>query len=179
MIFEKGFDPGTNNTYYEINLGPNSQYLPNVTELTIINNGKPEERSGNMSQKNKADDFIDVVSVRGEILEYVSRMRQCLRDEFKQGYMKMWDGILDLKVIAKQIYKHGKQQGTNFNRNLVCKIIHYLYTKNFYCEEYNASNMARVLEGDDQHSIRTTALCFDPDAETCSALDNFLEDFKL
>lgn len=179
MNFEKGFDPGTNNTYYEINLGPNSQYLPNVTELTIINNGKSEDRSGNMSSKNKTEDIIDVTLVREEILNYVSRTRQCLRDELKQGYMKMWEGILELDIIARQIYKHGKQQGTNFNRNLVCKIIHYLGSKNFYCDEYNASFMARVLEGDDQHSIRTTALCFDPDAEICSALDNFLEDFKL
>ena len=68
-------------------------------------------------------------------------------------------------------------QGTNFNRNLVANIIHYLDSKKFYKDQYNSSKMARALEGNDQHPVRK-ALRFDPDEKYCKVIDQFIKDLN-
>ena len=180
MEFKEGFNPGQNNTYNEINFGPNSQYLPNVTELTIINNGTQEDKGKSMPKSvGESEENRDIAPIRTLILNYVSRLQPQVVDEWKQSYMKLWEGILDLGVVAKSVYNFSKQQKTDFNKYLVCNIIHYLRRKKFFPAELNDSAVTRALEGDDQHSIRTHAVNKDPDEAICKALDNYIEEFKL
>jgi len=188
MEFKEGFDPGQNNHYTEVNFGPNSQYLPNVTELTIINGGTPEDKGKKATEKEtqkspfdrmkEPEENIDITPIRTVILNYVSRLQPQVVDEWKQSYMKLWEGILDLDIVSKKVFQHRKQQKTDFDKYTVCNIIHYLRRKKFYVE-LNDSEVTRLLEGDDQHSIRTHAVNKDPDEDTCRALDNYIEVFKL
>lgn len=180
MKFEKGFDPGQHNSYTEVNMGDNSQYLPNVTELTIIN-GETSCRRGRTEppvERNGERD-VDISCIRPVILKYVSRLRPDVRDEWKQGYMRLWDGILSLGSVAEKVYHPGKQPQTDFNKYLVCNIIHYLNRKNIYKDNFKDAEITRALEGDEAHSIRTHAVNKDPDEAVCKALDNYIETFKL
>ena len=177
MKFEKDFNPGHHNTYTEVNFGPNSQYLPNVTELTIINGDKEYKRpSGKVVEP---DQDKDLVVVKAAILNYVNRIAPLLKKEWMNGWERFWKGLLDIDVIENEICRIGKQQGTTFNRNFVCKVIHYLACKDFYNGSYNPSEMTRALEHNDQHAIRTTALCYDPDESVCKRIDNYVDNFKL
>ena len=190
MEFKEGFNPGQNNHYTEVNFGPNSQYLPNVTELTIINGGASEDKGNTTPQKGSApkspmdrmsepDSIKDLTVVKRDILSYVTRIASKLKPEWMQGWERFWTGLLDVDVIENEICDVTKQQGTTFNRIFVCEIIHYLDSKHFYKDSYNASAMTRALEGDDQHSIRTHGLNRIPDETVCKRIDNYIEVFKL
>ena len=116
---------------------------------------------------------IDTMPLRSEILSYVSSVRSHLASSWKNNYMKMWDDILNLPAVSAQIYKPGKQQGTNFNRNLVGNILHYLSSKGPF-PNYNAAQMAFSLEGDKDHPVRA-ALGKDPDRNVVADLDRYFE----
>lgn len=182
MEFKDGFNPGQGNTYTEINLGPNSQYLPNVTTI-IINNGVPDKRWREENLKNNA--YVSSVqvkslgAVKSNILDYVNCIASKLRPEKMNSWQKFWKGLLDVSIIEQQIGNISKQQGTTFNRMFVCNIIRYLDQKGFYEKDFNASEMARMLEGDDQHSIRTHGLDSCPDETVCKQIDNYIENFNL
>ena len=123
---------------------------------------------------------IDVAPIREEIINYVSRLRPFLVDEQKSGYMKLWKEILDLDIIAGEVYNPGKQQGTNFNRSLVANIIYYMVKKNFFGDNnsYNASLFAVALEGSAEHSVRAELRTL-PAADIISRLDCVLENREL
>ena len=190
MEFKEGFNPGENNHYTEVNFGSNSQYLPNVTELTIINGGTSEDKGNATPQKGaglkglgnrlgEPDPIKDLTVVKRDILSYVTRIASKLKPEKMQCWQRFWTGLLDIDVIEHEICDTTKQQGTTFNRIFVCKIIHYLNNKGFYKEPYNASAMTRALEGDDQHSIRTHGLNWLPEDNVCKRIDDFIEVFNL
>lgn len=204
MEFKEGFNPGQNNTYTEVNFGPNSQYLPNVTELTIINGETPDKKNdvkgqnqrsttlgkvkdegqndfpkSPFNQMDEPDPNKDLTIVKMAILNYVSRIAPKLKPEWMQGWEKFWKGLLDIDVIENEICKISKQKGTTFNRMLVCKIIRYLDEKKFYKDPYHPSEMARALEGDDQHTIRTHGLNLLPDEITCKRISNYIEIYNL
>ena len=107
-------------------------------------------------------------------MEYVSKLVTELSDEWTQKYLKVWDGILDLNIVVAKVYDPGKQQGTVFNRNLVANIIFYLGQKGAFKSPYNASRMARLLEGDPDSSVRA-ALGKCPEEKIVSRLNRFFE----
>ena len=190
MEFKPGFDAGTNNTYNETNFGPYSQNLPNVTELTIINNGTSEDKAqtvptGEAAKKSlydrmgEPDPNKDLTVAKTAILNYMSCIANQLKPEKMQSWERFWTGLLDLAIIEKEICDLTKQQGTTFNRKFICSIVHHLSRRDFFAKTYNASAMARDLEGDDQHSIRTHGLNLFPNDEVCKAIDNYIEDFEL
>lgn len=190
MEFKEGFNPGQNNTYTEVNFGPNLQYLPNVTELTIVNGGTLEDKKQCTPKTEGATNSLfkcmdepdsnkDLTATKSAVLNYVSRIAHMLKPEKMQGWERFWKGLLDIEIIEKDICKISKQQGTTFNRILICEIIHHLDRRGFYKDPYNASAMTRVLEGDDKHSIRTHGLNWYPNENICKHLDNYIEEFKL
>ena len=71
-------------------------------------------------------DMISTEPIRTEIMHYVSCLRPHVAKDKRDRYMQLWDRILGLPVVEKEIYDPGKQQDTNFNRNLVANIIHCL-----------------------------------------------------
>lgn len=170
-------NPGTGNTFQEINIEHADSVNPNATSVTVTHHHYGDKKAAAKATK-KDDDNIDTTPIRTEILNYVSCIRPQLKDEWKSHYMKMWEGILDLDIIAEKVYAPGKQQDTNFNRNLVANIIHYLNSRGLYKNDYNASNMTMALEGDTDHSVRS-ALGKDPSDDMVSRLDRFMESFEL
>lgn len=180
MKFEKGFDPGQHNSYTEVNMGEHSQYLPNVTELTIIN-GESSCRKGRTEPQieRTVERETDVTRIRPVIMQYVSRLQPDVRPEWKQGYMTLWEGILDLDAVAAKVYHHGKQPQTDFNKYLVCNIIHYLNRKGIFRDNFRDAEITRALEGDESHSIRTHAVNKDPDEAICHRIDKYMENIKL
>ena len=127
-----------------------------------------------MAQSPKNHDVADKSAIRTEILAYVNKLRRYVNDDWKNRYTKIWEEILDLEIIAQEVYTPGKQQGTDFNRNLVANIIHFLDSQKAYKETYNASTMATALEGDKDHSVRA-ALGKDPSPAITSRLKRYFE----
>ncbi len=121
-------------------------------------------------------------NLREQILVYVNYLNGQVVDAWKSRYVKLWEGILDLDIVAKAVYNPGKQQGTNFNRNLVANIIHYLGNQNQenrrVFKDYNAARYTEKLELNKDHSVRA-ALGQDPTEEICKALDKYIENFLL
>ena len=173
-------NPGTGNTFQEVHIGTVQNYNPNAT--TVINyNGLRENEAESLKKKStpktiKAmmeQDMINTTPIRAEIMNYVSCLRPHVLKDKRDRYMQLWDKILSLLVVEKEIYDPGKQQDTNFNRNLVANIIHYLDRFGFYTEIYNAAAFTYALEADKDHSIRR-ALGQDPSNEIADAVKNLV-----
>jgi hypothetical protein len=94
--------PGTGNTYQEINIQHVDNFNPNAT--TVINNygmrdgnedGENMKKDGmRTSLRNtmkEPEENVDITPIREEILNYVSRLRPNLMDEWKDRYMKIWN----------------------------------------------------------------------------------------
>lgn len=114
-------------------------------------------------------------SARKEIVAYACRVRSLLAEGWRNRFDKIWDDLLSKKVISDVIYRVGKQQGTNFNRNLVANILYYMSRHGAYGERYNAAAMAFRLENSKDSSIRA-ALKKDPPADIMKALDRYFEE---
>lgn len=171
-------NPGTGNTYQEITIQHVENYNP---AATTVNNYYGTRAPGKKAASTTpSDEKIDVAPIRKEIINYVSRLRPFLVDKQKSGYIKLWREILDLDIIANDVYNPGKQQGTNFNRSLVANIIYYLAKKNFFGDKnsYNASLFAVALEGSAEHSVRAELRML-PAADIISRLDCVLENREL
>lgn len=163
-------NPGTGNTFMEINIQHVENFNPAATAVTNNYNGTRARQQ----DAPQIHDVISIEHIRGEILSYVGRLCICLADEWKSSYKKLWESILDMKVISDMIYNPGKQQGTNFNRSLVANIIHYLYGKGIYEGDYNAAHYAELLEGDKDHSVRRS-LGMEPEPPIMSRLNHYFE----
>lgn len=180
-------NPGTGNTFQEINIGTVQNYNPNAT--TVINyNGVSEGEKGVKNDKPKGKSPVemrDLPPIREQIMLYVS----CLNTEdivapdwVGTKYMKLWDAILNIPEVEAELYTIGKQHGTSFNRNLVGNIIYYLATcadkrKRVY-KELNAALFARKLEDDSDHSVRG-AMGKMPKDGIKERLDKFMDNYLL
>lgn len=168
-------NPGTGNTFQEINIQHVDNFNPNAT--TVINNyGACEETEDGKKSRNKKslNDVREIPPIREQILAYVSCLTSIVNDDKKSGYLKMWNDILDIQVVSDKIYDPGRQQGTAFNRNLVANIIHYLNGQKLF-SEYVPSHIAELLEGSSDHSVRGE-LGKDPSDESIvSRLNRYFE----
>ena len=162
-------NPGTGNTFQEINIGRVENYNPNAT--TVINNYGTREAT--KAKQPGPKEQVDTYYLREEILTYVSNLRTELAPEWKSRYQQVWTDILDLDIVAASVYNPGKQQGTNFNRNLVANIVHYLNGLGAF-SDYKPAIFAERLEGDKEHSVRA-ALARDPDEAIVSRLNRYFE----
>ena len=176
MTFDKNFNPGQNNTYQEYNFGPNSQNMPNSVNATINNYGT---RASAGKTESALVPVKDLMVVKTAVINYIHCISVLLNPDWIRDWERFWAGLLSLNVIEKDICDTTKQQGTTFNRMLVCKVIHYLDSKGFYKDSYNAAAMTRLLEGDDQHTIRTHGLNLYPDDAVCRSIDRYIDTFKL
>ena len=89
------------------------------------------------------------------ILDYVMRLHPShVRQEWQDKYQALWEEILGLSAVADKIYNPGRQQGTTFNRNLVANILHLLAERRVLTINANPTEMAKLLEGDANASVR-------------------------
>ena len=168
------------------------EYLPSIEErpvkAVVVDNDnkelskalqhieKLEKRIAELEAAQARDYVVkpDTPLLKKSILEYVSNLITELSDGWTQKYLKVWGDILNLDIVAAKVYDPGKQQGTVFNRNLVANIIYYLGQKGAFKSPYNASQMARLLEGDPDCSVRA-ALGKHPDKKIVSRLNRYFE----
>lgn len=183
MKIEIDGNPGTGNTFTEIHIGQVQNYNPAAT--TVVNNyygdgntsegtSQSEEPATPVRSAKPSQSDIDTRPIHDEILRYVSKVRPMLSDEYKAGFQDLWTDILAIPEVDAEVYIPGKQQGTNFNRNLVANILHQLGDHGFF-GQYNAAAMARHLEGDSDHSVRN-ALGTSPARVIYNKVEKLLED---
>ena len=138
----------------------------------LVNLGNPSP-SAELGPKKAHDAAVNEI-IRQEIIQYARKVCVHLADEWKSDFDKLWIEILGKKVVTDAIYRVGKQQGTNFNRNLVANILCYMDSLGVFGNSYNAASMAMALEGSKESSIRA-ALRKAPSAEIVSRLNRYFE----
>ena len=181
-------NPGTGNTFQEIHIGTVQNYNPNATTVINYNGTNGELKDEQKADKPKAKgpmEMRDLPPIREQIMTYVSCLntKDLVNPEWLgKKYMDLWNAILDLPEVEDQVYKPGKQQNTEFNRNLVGNIIYYLATrkedKKRVFKELNATLYAEKLEANPEHSVRL-AMGKLPSDEIKNALDKFLDNYVL
>ena len=97
------------------------------------------------------------------IIDYVMRLHPMyVRREWREKYEALWQDILCLPAVAKEIYDPHGQKDNNpdsndgkpkFNRNLVANILCVMKEKNVFIEN-NATELKRRLEGEYNNSVR-------------------------
>ena len=110
-------NPGTGNTYTEIHVQHADSVNPNATTVTVTHHHYGEGKVAAKAKATEGDTNGDTAPIRAEILDYVGRLLPQLKDEWKHCYTKLWEGILDLGIVADSIYNPGKHQRTDFNRS--------------------------------------------------------------
>ena len=89
------------------------------------------------------------------IIDYVMRLHPShVRQEWQEKYQALWKSNLELPAVACKVYDKGRQQGTTFNRNLVANILHLLAERRVLTINANPTEMAKLLEGDANASVR-------------------------
>lgn len=174
-------NPGTGNTFIKIGIAYNVN--PNATEVKntfVIGDKKAAQTAiGEAAGQPPHSETVDIMPVRAEILNYVSRVRPLLTDGAKGMFMKMWEDFLTLPAVKSKVYNPGKQWGTNFHRDLVANILYYLRSRKIYKvvykDNYNGAAMAEALEGDRDHSVKH-ALRDEPPMDVRDAVDKLLKE---
>ena len=112
-------------------------------------------QAASSSQKNSVEETQPATRNPQLIIDYVMRMHPShVRQEWQEKYQALWESILELPPVACKVYDKGRQQGTTFNRNLVANILHLMAEKKVLTFTASAKNMAIVLEGDADASVR-------------------------
>lgn len=143
-------NPGTGNTFQEINIGTVQNYNPNAT--TVINYNYGDKPKAMSSPDNNMTD-AEREHLKSEIMTYVSRIKQYVANEWKNRYETTWRSVLDIPEVESLVFSPGKQKDTLFNRNLVANIIYIMCNAGFYSET-NATALTIALEDDKEHSVR-------------------------
>lgn len=143
-------NPGTGNTFQEINIGTVQNYNPNAT--TVINNNYGDKPKAASSPDNNLTD-AEREHLKSEIMTYVSRIKQYVANEWKNRYETTWRSVLDIPEVESLVFSPGKQKNTSFNRNLVANIIYIMCNAGFYTDT-NATALTIALEDDKEHSVR-------------------------
>ena len=163
-------NPGTGNTFQQINI----QHVEHYNTQPVTINNYYGSRASVQDTAGKPG-LVDTALIRKEILEFVSRVRPLLKDEWKARYMQMWDDILSLEAVETVAYNPGKQKNTNFNRKLIAGILHLLDSYKIYRNPYNATAITKALGYGWEHPVRCE-LAVDPaDKEIVNAINNLLD----
>lgn len=154
-------NPGTGNTFQEIHIGKVQNYNPNATTVINYNYGdKPQVAP--LAEKPLQD--AEKEQRKAEILDYVSRLKDCVARDWKNRYEALWTEILALPEVDAVVYDPGKQQGTSCNRNLLARII-YIMCKEKVIAEDNATQLTLALEGDKDHPVRAQLKMYPDDSD--------------
>ena len=112
-------------------------------------------QAASSSQKNSVEETQPATRNPQLIIDYVMRLYPShVRQEWQEKYQTLWKSILELPPVACKVYDKGRQQGTTFNRNLVANILHLLAERRVLTINANPTEMAKLLEGDANASVR-------------------------
>lgn len=165
-------NPGTGNTFNEVNIGYVENYLPNAT--TVINNHNGDSRKAKPTA-DKDTSNADLLVRRGEIMQYVGNLKQYVAKEWKNRYESIWASILDIPEVSTVIFEPGKQKDTTFNRNLVANII-YIMCSIGVITETNATKLTEALEGNKDHPVRAQLRTFPEDKIIRNKVERLLKE---
>ena len=148
-------DPGTGNIFQEIHIGTVENYNPNATTVNntyYINNVYGDGKKGKDVAQNQMPE-TDKVHRMAEIMQYVSKLKCLVAQEYKTVYEKLWHRILEITEVSAVVCEPGKQQNTTFNRKLVANIMHVMIENNVF-KDRNVTTIATTLETDKDHPVR-------------------------
>lgn len=149
MKFEKDFNPGTGNTYNEYNIQNIENFNPNATTVTTTHYHYGDENGGGNGRKTLDD--AQKQAIQDDILAYVAKLNDSVKQEWKAKHATLWNDILSIPEVDASIYNKGRQHNTTFNRNLVGNIMGVLIGKVY---DGNPTDLTRILEGTHKSSIR-------------------------
>lgn len=147
-------NPGTGNTYQETHINTVQNYNNNVetvNSITTINVYGDTKRAKDMFKELMPE--TDKAQRMAEIMQYVLKLKDYVAPQNKAIYEKLWQTILDITEVSAVVCEPGTQQKTTFNRKLVANILHMMIEKDVF-KDRNATNIAIVLEGNKDHSVR-------------------------
>ena len=162
-------NPGTGNSYTEINIEHIENNYPSVT--SVVNN-----YYGKRMPEQTADAPIDKAAKREMILDYVCRTRDFVRNPWRKKYRELWSDILDLPEVDAMIYDPGRQKGTDFNRNKLMHLIHYVGHDEGHglFKEFNATRIALSFK-DGAESTTRPQLGYNPEKAIRVGIDNLFK----
>ena len=166
-------DPGTGNTYYEVHQEFHISHVENLNPnaTTVVNHygdrprdastsGSPTTESSllrlyrNPSPSSLSPSPALLERQRDDLLSYVLRLSDHVADPYAPHYEQLWRDILAIDDVAAEIYNHGKQKNTTFNRTLVANILGMMKNAGLFGDITN-TRIAIILEGTKECSLRT------------------------
>ncbi len=145
---------------------------------TIYTGGDGSDPKQATAAKEQGGDALDKAHLREEILEYVGRIFEFYTTEWQLHYKELWNDILDMPVVDVQIYRHGKQRDTLFDRNLVGNIIGYLNRYHLYENDIVPGTFTHSLAKDGKGKSVRDAMSENPKPEICEAIKALMNSKK-
>lgn len=169
-------NPGTHNTFQEININHVENYAPAATTI-ITNHYADSKHSHKVSEASTVT--TDHTQQDAEILTYVGKLKRFVAPMWRGRYESTWRSILTIPEVQSLIYFRGKQHDTTFNRNLVANII-YIMCQPAYgvFDEKCATTLAVALEGNKEHSVRNQLGILPTSNEITDKVQKFLNSVK-
>ena len=149
-----------------------------VGQFVMENTGTITYNDNRGAEKQEKKDSGSQSGSKEAIVEYVGRLKPVVREQYRNEYDTIWEGILELTQVRTLIYNKGKQQDTTFNRNLVAQIIHQM-SGWLYLPTANTVKMAEYLEPEkgSEHPVRQK-LGESPEKDVKKAIEAYVKEKK-
>jgi hypothetical protein len=149
-----------------------------VGQFVMENTGTITYNDNRGAEKQEKKDGGSQSGSKEAIMEYVGRLKPVVREQYRNEYDTIWEGILELTQVRTLIYNKGKQQDTTFNRNLVAQIIHQV-SDWLYLPTANTVKMAEYLEPEKgiEHPVRQK-LGESPEKDVKKAIEAYVKEKK-
>ena len=149
-----------------------------VGQFVMENTGTITYNDNRGAEKQEKKDSGSQSGSKEAIMEYVGRLKPVVREQYRNEYDTIWEGILELTQVRTIIYNKGKQQDTTFNRNLVAQIIHQV-SDWLYLPTANTVKMAEYLEPEKgiEHPVRQK-LGESPEKDVKKAIEAYVKEKK-
>lgn len=149
-----------------------------VGQFVMENTGTITYNDNRGAEKQEKKDGGSQSGSKEAIMEYVGRLKPVVREQYRNEYDTIWEGILELTQVRTLIYNKGKQQDTTFNRNLVAQIIHQV-SDWLNLPTANTVKMAEYLEPEKgiEHPVRQK-LGESPEKDVKKAIEAYVKEKK-
>lgn len=149
-----------------------------VGQFVMENTGTITYNDNRGAEKQEKKDSESQSGSKEAIMEYVGRLKPVVREQYRNEYDTIWEGILELTQVRTLIYNKGKQQDTTFNRNLVAQIIHQVRDW-LNLPTANTVKMAEYLEPEKgiEHPVRQK-LGESPEKDVKKAIEAYVKEKK-
>ncbi len=149
-----------------------------VGQFVMENTGTITYNDNRGAEKQEKKDSESQSGSKEAIMEYVGRLKPVVREQYRNEYDTIWEGILELTQVRTLIYNKGKQQDTTFNRNLVAQIIHQV-SDWLNLPTANTVKMAEYLEPEKgiEHPVRQK-LGESPEKDVKKAIEAYVKEKK-